>query len=236
MHRAIATYSNAGPVGVMDDTAVLEQYGALVERLARRLISRTGARSAYDDLWSAGAIGLIEANRRFDPARGASFATFAEHRVRGAMLDELRRLDHLPRRLRNRTDDLVKTRKKLAGSLGREATVEEVATELGVDVEEASDMAALLEPPLPLESILPTLASGEATDTALLRAEAVSRLTDAIEQLPERLRMVLSLHYIEDLTYREIAGMLDVSEPRICQLHSEALGHLRKLLAEKDTD
>jgi RNA polymerase sigma factor for flagellar operon FliA len=87
---------------------------------------------------------------------------------------------------------------------------------------------------LPLESILPTLASSETTDTALLRAEAVSRLTDAIEQLPERLRMVLSLHYIEDLTYREIAGMLDVSEPRICQLHSEAIGHLRKLMAEKD--
>jgi RNA polymerase sigma factor for flagellar operon FliA len=227
MHRAIASYSNAGPVGVMDDTAVLEQFGSLVERLAKRLISRTGARSAYDDLWSAGAIGLIEANRRFDPSRGASFATFAEHRVRGAMLDELRRLDHLPRRLRNRTDDLVKTRKKLAGNLGREATVEEVASE------EASDMAALLEPPLPLESILPTLASGEATDTALLRAEAVRHLTEAIEKLPERLRMVLSLHYIEDLTYREIAGMLEVSEPRVCQLHSEAVGSLRKLLVEK---
>jgi RNA polymerase sigma factor (sigma-70 family) len=158
------------------------------------------------------------------PGRGASFATFAEHRVRGAMLDELRRLDHLPRRLRNRTDDLVKTRKKLAGSLGREATVEEVATDLGVEVEEASDMAALLEPPLPLDSILPTLAGGEATDATVLRAEAVGRLTDAIEKLPERLRLVLSLHYIEDLTYREIAGILKVSEPRVCQLHSEAIG------------
>jgi RNA polymerase sigma factor for flagellar operon FliA len=232
MHRAIASYTNGAPAAVLDDTTVLEQYGAMVERMARRLISRTGLRSAYDDLWSAGAIGLIEAGRRFDVSRGASFATFAEHRVRGAMLDELRRLDHLPRRLRNRTDDLVKTRKRLAGNLGREATVEEVATELGVDVEEASDMAALLEPPLPLESILPTLAGAEATDAAVLRAEAVRRLTEALEKLPERLRMVLSLHYIEDLTYREIAGMLAVSEPRVCQLHSEALAQLRKLLAE----
>jgi RNA polymerase sigma factor for flagellar operon FliA len=189
-------------------------------------------RSAYDDLWSAGAIGLIEAGWRFDPSRGASFATFAEHRVRGAMLDELRRLDHLPRRLRNRTDDLVKTRKKLAGDLGREATVEEVASELGVEVEEASDMAALLEPPMPLDSILPTLAGGEATDATVLRAEAVGRLTDAIEKLPERLRLVLSLHYIEDLTYREIAGILKVSEPRVCQLHTEAIGQLRKLLPD----
>jgi len=232
MHRAIASYANGAPAPVLDDTTVLEQYGVMVERIARRLISRTGLRSAYDDLWSAGAIGLIEAGRRFDASRGASFATFAEHRVRGAMLDELRRLDHLPRRLRNRTDDLVKTRKRLAGNLGREATVEEVATELGVDVEEASDMAALLEQPLPLESILPTLAGTEATDATVLRAEAVRRLTEALEKIPERLRMVLSLHYIEDLTYREIAGMLKVSEPRVCQLHSEALAQLRKLLAE----
>ena len=133
MHRAIASFANGGAAPALDDTTVLEQYGSMVERIARRLISRTGLRSAYDDLWSAGAIGLIEAGRRFDPTRGAAFATFAEHRVRGAMLDELCRLDHWPRRLRNRTDDLVKTRKKLAGDLGREATVEEVADELGVD-------------------------------------------------------------------------------------------------------
>jgi len=109
----------------------------------------------YDDLWSAGAIGLIEAGRRFDPSRGASFATFAEHRIRGAMLDELRKLDHLPRRLRSRHRRPGQNAQEARGDLGREATTEEVATELGVDVEEASDMAALLEPPLPLESILP---------------------------------------------------------------------------------
>jgi RNA polymerase sigma factor (sigma-70 family) len=94
--------------------------------------------------------------------------------------------------------------------------VEEVANDLGVEVEEASDMAALLEPPLPLDSILPTLAGGEATDATVLRAEAVGRLSEAIEKLSERLRLVLSLHYIEDLTYREIAGILKVSEPRGC--------------------
>jgi RNA polymerase sigma factor for flagellar operon FliA len=94
-------------------------------------------------------------------------------------------------------------------------------------------MAALLEPPLPLESILPTLAAGDATDATMLRAEAVRRLTDAIEQLPERLRMVLSLHYVEDLTYREIAGMLHVSEPRVCQLHTEAIAQLRRLMPEE---
>ena len=85
---------------------------------------------------------------------------------------------------------------------------------------------------LPLDSILPTLAGGEATDATVLCAEAVGRLSEAIERLPERLRLVLSLHYIEDLTYREIAGILKVSEPRVGQLHTEAIGQLRKLLPD----
>ncbi len=232
MHRAIASYTTRSTAAPPDDETLLEQYAPLVDRMARRLVARTGLHSAFDDLWSVGALGLLEAGRRFDPSRGASFAAFAEHRVRGAMLDELRRLDHLPRRLRDRTDNVVKTRKKLAGDLGREPTVEEVAADMGVDLEEASDMSALLEPPLPLESILPTLAGVDATDATILRQEAMSRLSEAVGLLPDRLAMVLSLHYIEELTYREIAKMLDVSEPRVCQLHSEALGKLRELLVE----
>lgn len=232
MHRAVASYTTRSSAAPPDDEALLEQYSSLVDRLARRLVVRTGLHSAFDDLWSVGALGLLEAGRRFDASKGVSFASFAEHRVRGAMLDELRRLDHLPRRLRDRTDHVVKTRKKLAGDLGREPTVEEVAADMGVELEEASDMSALLEPPLPLESILPTLAGVDATDAAILRQEAMTRLSEAVGLLPERLAMVLSLHYAEELTYREIAKMLDVSEPRVCQLHSEALGKLREILVE----
>src|SRR5688500_10775573 len=102
MHRAIANYAT----GSQDEGQVIRKYSGIIDRLARRFVMRTGLSSAYDDLWSAGALGLVEAVRRFDGSKGASFETFAEHRVRGAMLDELRRLDHLPRRLRNRTDDL----------------------------------------------------------------------------------------------------------------------------------
>jgi RNA polymerase sigma factor FliA len=232
MHKAIAHYANNRSASPWDDDSILRDFSGIVNRVARRLVARTGLQSAYDDLWSAGALGLLEAGRRFDASRGVSFATFAEHRVRGAMLDELRRLDHLPRRLRSRTDDVTKARKQLSASLGREATVEELATELGVEVQEAGDMCALLEPPLPLDSILPTLAGADSADAHLLRNEAVRRLTQAVEKLPERLATVLSLHYVEGFSYREIGELLGVSEPRVCQLHGQALEQLRGLLVD----
>lgn len=230
IHRAIANYAGAVPSG-SDEAALLEKYQSLVERVARRLVWRTGMQSAYDDLWSAGALALLEAGRRYDPSKGASFATFAEHRVRGAMIDELRSMDHLPRRLRNRTDDIGKAKHKLQEKLGREPTVDEIAAEMGLDVDEVAGIAALMEPHLPLDSVLHRVSSDDDSDATLERAETVKRLTRALEALPERLRMVLALHYDEDLTYREIARLLQVSEPRVCQLHGDALKRLRESMA-----
>jgi RNA polymerase sigma factor FliA len=227
MHRAIANYATTGATS---DDELLRKYSGLIERGARRIVMRTGLHSAYDDLWSAGALGLIEAARRFDGARGASFETFAEHRVRGAMLDELRRMDHLPRRLRNRTDDLQKSKKKLSAELGRDATIEEVAADLKVDVEEASGIESLLEPHLPLESALPLLVTEDMEDP-VVRADALRALTGALQALPERLQILLQLHYVEGLTYREIAQIFKVSEPRVCQLHGEALNKLRETIS-----
>jgi len=233
MHRAIATYASGVPAP-SDEAALLDKYRDLVDRLARRLVWRTGMQSAYDDLWSAGALALLEAGRRYDPARGASFATFAEHRVRGAMIDELRSMDHLPRRLRNRTDDMAKAKRKLEEVLGREATVDEIAKELELDIDEVAGIALLMEPHLPLDSVLHRMTSEDDSDASLERAETVRRLTRAIETLPERLRMVLALHYDEDLTYREIAKLLQVSEPRVCQLHADALKKLREEMSQDE--
>ena len=227
MHRAIASYANGAAVA-SEEAALLEKYQELVDRLARRLVWRTGMQSAYDDLWSAGALALLEAGRRYDPARGASFATFAEHRVRGAMIDELRSMDHLPRRLRNRTDDMAKAKRKLEEIHGREATVDEIAKELELEIDEVAGIAALMEPHLPLDSVLHRMSSEDDSDATLQRAETIKRLTRALEALPERLRMVLALHYDEDLTYREIAKLMQVSEPRVCQLHADALRKLRE--------
>jgi len=230
-HRAIATYANTTPP-LSDEAALLEKYQSLVDRIARRMVWRTGMQSAYDDLWSAGALALLEAGRRYDPTKGTSFATFAEHRVRGAMIDELRSMDHLPRRLRDRTDEMAKAKRKLEEQLGREATIDEIAKELDVDIEEVAGIAALMEPHLPLDSVLHRVAGADDSDQSLQRAETVRRLTRALEALPERLRMVLALHYDEDLTYREIARLMQVSEPRVCQLHGDALKKLRQEMGE----
>jgi RNA polymerase sigma factor for flagellar operon FliA len=224
MHRALSRYGSTRT----DDNELLMRYGPIVDRLARWTVSRTGMQSAYDDLWSAGALGLIEAHKRFDATRGVTFESFAEHRVRGAMLDELRRLDHLPRRLRSRTDDLKKAKHKLGTELGRDATLEEVAKEMDTDLQEVSEMEGLLEPTVPLDSVISFLAAGQNLDDDAARREALRELATAIEKVPDRLRTVLGLVYLEGLTYSEIGGLLQVSEPRVCQLHSEALKHLRR--------
>ena len=149
------------------------------------------------------------------------------------MLDELRSMDHLPRRLRNRTDDMAKAKRKLEEELGREATVDEIAKELDLDIDEVAGIAQLMEPHLPLDSVLHRVTTSDDADAKLERAETVKQLTRAIEALPERLRMVLALHYDEDLTYREIARLLQVSEPRVCQLHGDALRKLREEMQDE---
>lgn len=230
MHRALATYA----AGKSEASELVQKYGALIDRVARRIVMRTGLGSVFDDLWSAGAIGLLEAARRFDPSRGVTFETFVEHRVRGAMLDELRRMDHLPRRLRSRTDDVQRARQKLQAQLGREASTEEVAAELKLDMEEVDGIEALMEPHVPLDRVSSLSAEGTESgiEDRLMRAEIAGVLTREIKALPERLQLVLALHYVEGLTYREIAKILDISEPRVCQLHGDGMRRLRAAMAD----
>jgi RNA polymerase sigma factor FliA len=232
MHRALATYTSTG--GDADD--LISRYGNLIDRVARRIVMRTGLQSAFDDLWSAGALGLLEAASRFDVSRAVSFETFVEHRIRGAMLDELRRMDHLPRRLRSRTDDLQKAKRKLAGQLGRDPSTEELAGELHLDLEEVGGIEALLEPHISLDHMVAAPAAPEEADIEdrLARAQMVESLSRQIQSLTERLQTVLGLHYLEGLTYREIAKILDISEPRVCQLHSEGLKKLKAALGNEE--
>ncbi|MDX2022655.1 MAG: FliA/WhiG family RNA polymerase sigma factor [Deltaproteobacteria bacterium] len=231
MHRALAKYAAASNNSADE---LLKRYGTLIDRIARRVCFRTGLHSAYDDLWSTGAVGLIEAHARFDASKGASFETFAAHRIRGAMIDELRRLDHLPRRLRARTDEVDKTKKKLADELGREASQEELAEEMEMDLEDLGGLEALREPQVPLESILPTLSFESEVENDLDRGKILAHLTKAVESLPERLQVLVSLHYVEGLSYREIAQIMGVSEPRVCQLHGDAMKRLRSNLVSDD--
>jgi RNA polymerase sigma factor for flagellar operon FliA len=208
------------------DEAILLRHGSLVDRICRRFASRSGHTVSAEDLWSAGALGLIDAARRFDPSRDVRFETFAEHRIRGAIIDELRRMDHLPRRLRAQVELVTSAQGRLGQELGREPTVDEVAQSLGLATEDAEGLFALSMPQL---QVRPDMPDPEATPPDRLeRAEAVSALASAVTRLPERLRTLLALHYQEDLTYREIARILGVSQPRVCQLHAEAVECLRR--------
>jgi RNA polymerase sigma factor for flagellar operon FliA len=174
-------------------------------------------------------MGLLEAARRFDAARDVRFETFAEHRIRGAMIDELRRMDHLPRRLRDQAEQVERAHARLGQDLKREPTTDELSAAVGVGAEELASLFSVMQPHVQVLDTLP--APIAPSDEQLERAEQVRALTAAIAALPERLQTVLALHYTEGLTYREIAKILDVSEPRICQIHREATEKLRAELA-----
>jgi len=227
-HRAQNAYRAAVP----SDAALLTRHASLIQRVARRIASRMGSAEAAAELWSAGALGLLDAAARFDPQKDVKFETFAEHRIRGAMLDELRRTDHLPRRLRQRTEALNKGRRELAQTLGRDATPDELAAKLETTTDEVAALEQLNQPAMPLTPDLAVATDEPAMDDRIARQQGATRLAGAIGELPERLRLLLSLHYVEELSYKEISQVLKVSEPRVCQLHAQALGKLRETLGD----
>ncbi|MEW5847921.1 MAG: sigma-70 family RNA polymerase sigma factor [Myxococcota bacterium] len=227
MHRAVQSYS-APPQP--DAKELIRRHSAVIDGCARRLALRLGAMDRFDDLWAAGAAALVAAASRFDPSRGARFETFAEHRVRGAMLDEVRRQDHLPRRLRASGASIQAARRRLGQQLSREPTREEVGEELGVDPEDVGDVEMLQQPHVPLELAEDPAANITSADELVSNAQLRGRMREAVALLPERLQLVISLHYVESLTYREIAEILKVSEPRVCQLHAQAIQEIRKRL------
>jgi len=226
MHRAHALYA---PPRTADEDLV-RRHAPMVDRLARQIAARAGARECAGDLWSAGAMGLLEAARRYDGSRAVDFEAFALRRVRGAMLDELRRMDRLPRRLRARAAAAAHARRVLAGTLGRDSTLEEAAAQAGMEPGELAELEAVAQAPLPLEA-QQLCALDEDPDERLDRARLRRALADAVAALPERLRTLVGLYHAEGLTYREIAKVLGLSEPRVCQLHADAMGRLRAALA-----
>lgn len=225
MHRAHARYGQAD-----GERELIQRHAPLLDRIARRLAGRTGHAVVPEDLWSAGALGLIDAVRRFDPARDVRFETFAEHRIRGAMIDEMRRMDHLPRRLRSAVDGVERARAALGHALGREPSADEIADKLGSQIEDVAELLHLLQAPVPVAEELSATEEVPA-DEALAHGEDRRALAGAIAALPERLQTLLALSYDEGLTYREIAKILGVSEPRVCQLHGDAVRRLREALA-----
>ena len=234
--EAVARYTRARS----PDADLMNQHAGLVKRIAYHLAARLPASVEIDDLIQAGSIGLLEAARNFQGDRGASFETYAGIRIRGAMLDELRRGDWAPRSLHRRARDVESAMRAIEQETGREAKDSEIAERMGVPLAEYFDAVA----DAARCQVLSTEGfsdDGEGYDAPaddadpdgqVSRAEFQSELIKAIGSLPEREKLVMSLYYERELNLKEIGKVLDVSESRVCQIHGQALVRLRARLGD----
>ena len=216
---------------------------SMVRFLARRIHERLPSHVELDELIGAGVLGLMDALKKFDPGKKVKFRSYAQFRVRGAILDSLRTLDWSPRDLRRKAREIETAIQLLTGKLGRSPSELEVAAELRISLVDyqhlLGDLKSLEVGTLNVER---SEDSGEeelayipnrTDDDPLfqcLRGEMHARLKDAIENLPERERLVMNLYYFEELTMKEIGGVLGVVESRISQVHASAVLHLRASL------
>jgi len=212
---------------------------AIVERLAARLPSHLD----QDDLSSAGLIGLMDAIDRYDPSREASFKTYASFRIKGAILDELRSMDWKPRSVRDKEKRLEEAYIQLEKSLKRRPTDSEIAEFLDMDIEEFYDILQETQgqPLLQLDELMEDGSTqnflvedgSPSFIDQLIFKEIKEELAEAINSLPEKEQLSITLYYYEGLTMKEIGQVLEVSESRISQIHSSALLHLRARLKSK---
>jgi RNA polymerase sigma factor for flagellar operon FliA len=211
---------------------------ALVGHIVRETLARVPSHVDRDDLTSAGLAALVQSAHAFDPERGVPFARYAATRIRGAVVDELRSIDWASRSVRRRARDLDATRAQLSSTLGRPATAQEVATATGLSVEEvsANDDDVARAQVLSLQAAEDT-SIGEMLVSALPGPESVvehreklTYLTEAVAELPERLRHVVEQYFLAERPMAEIAETLGVSESRVSQIRAEALVLLREAM------
>lgn len=229
---------------------IIAQYIPLIRHIATRLAMRLPANITADDLISAGVLGLMDAAEKFDPSKNIKFKTYAEFRIRGSMLDELRSLDWVPRSIRKKMTDLERTTLKLEKEKGRPAEDEEIAAELGVTMEEYHqlleetkgvsffdiEMIRRRMPDNYEDDLFEFIADCEENDpfTILNLSEIKEILMNAIDNLPLKERQVVSLYYYEELTMKEIGEVLGYTESRISQLHSKAILRIRCRLSRQN--
>ena len=235
----------AGPALTGEQERVLLEHLPIVRFLARRIHERLPQHVDIEDLVSAGVVGLMDAFSKFDPAKKVQFRSYAQVRIRGAILDSLRTLDWSPRELRRKGRAVEEAIRVLTARLGRPPGEAEVAQEMGLGLEEyqqlLGDLKGLEIGTLHVErnedSGEEELAyvPGRPEEDPLfrcLRGELEERLADAISHLPDRERLVMSLYYYEEMTMREIGLALGVVESRVSQVHASAVAHLRAALKD----
>lgn len=236
--KGLALYASVGGDKADDQIA---QCAPLVKRIAYHLLARLPASVQVDDLIQAGMLGLLDAARRYDPAQGAAFTTFAEPRIRGAMFDEIRKGDWTPRSVHRRARQLTAAIHAVETATGCEARDPEIAEQMGITLAEYHHVLGDLrghkllsfdESGLDDASEVGNIPAPDGDPVDFVNREyLVKRLAAAIDHLPERERLVLSLYYDEELNLKEIGAVLGVSESRVSQLHSQALARLRTKFA-----
>jgi RNA polymerase sigma factor for flagellar operon FliA len=233
-------------VGTLYRDQLIEEHYPLVTYLASRLSSKLPPSIDVDDLVGAGVLGLIDAADKFDPSRNVRFRTYAERRVRGAILDHLRSLDWAPRSLRRRAREIEAAYGTLEREHGRAVTETEVATYLDMELSELQDLAFEIST-VQVSSLSATDSDDDFQNSRDLlemvadaseaspfaecaRSELRTRLAQAIDKLRYKERLVISFYYVEELTMKEIGSILGVNESRVSQLHTRAIQRLRTSL------
>ena len=230
--------------GTMEKKDYLTAFAPMVKRMAHHLLARLPASVQLDDMVQAGMIGLMDAASRYRDDQGAQFETFATQRIRGAMLDELRQNDWLPRGIRKVQRRIESTLSRLEQRLGRPAAEVEVAAEMEMSL---ADYQALLQEAHGAQLFYYDDFDRDGEDNFLERSCADAQpnpmqmledkrfrktLANAIGQLPEREKMLMGLYYEQEINFREIAEVMGVTESRVCQLHSQAVARLRAKIKE----
>ncbi len=223
------------------DNDLVVQYAPLVKRIAMHLISRLPPSVLLEDLIQAGMIGLLEAYKQYDASQGASFQTYAGIRIRGAMLDEIRRLDWTPRSVHRKAREVAEAIHAIERETGRDAKDAEVAERLGISLDEyhqilqdvASSKIFSIDQEDPESGETPEIAADEPNPLGHLQQEGFqASLAAAIASLSEREQLVMQLYYDEELNLKEIGAVLGVSESRVSQIHGRILLKLKAQMAD----
>jgi RNA polymerase sigma factor FliA len=216
-----------------------ERYMPIVRRIAMRMVRKLPREVALDDLLGAGWVGLAEALRRCGPDMPEhEIEAYASHRIRGAILDYLRSLDPMSRKMRNASRQITAAVRDLSSRLGRAPEEQEIANELGLQLEDYQDLLSQVSSAEVTQLELVDVASpreGEfqAPDVIASQHELIDRIADSVDFLPERLRLVVGLYYQDECSLKEIGAILGVTESRACQLHSEAIHRMRAHIESK---
>ena len=234
--NGVGMYSN-----VQNDDLLVQQHASLVKRIALHLMARLPANILLDDLYQAGMIGLLEASTKFDQSKGASFETYAGIRIRGSILDEVRRGDWSPRSVHRKGREITKAISIIENRNGKDAKDEEIAREMGVELEEYHHMVSDVSnvklmgiDDAGLDEENSGIVDKKRNDPLkeVAQNHFKTSLAEEIDKLPEREKLTMALYYDEEMNLKEIGEILGVSESRVCQIHGQAMSRLRARLKD----